>query len=76
MTLGHCACTIRRPVAGAIWSEGVSVRGGSWQPKPGSQSLWGAGWHFSKRGPVFERLVIPALTAAELALLAPSAREP
>ena len=21
------------PVAGAIWSEGVSVRGGSWQPK-------------------------------------------
>ena len=33
VTLGHCACTIRRPVAGAIWSEGVSVRGGSWQPK-------------------------------------------
>ena len=43
VALGHCACTIRRPVAGAIWSEGVSVRGGSWQPKPGSQSLSG-GW--------------------------------
>ena len=27
------ACTIRRPVAGAIWSEGVGVRGGSRQPK-------------------------------------------
>ena len=33
VTLGHCACTIRRPVASAIWSEGVSVCGGSWQPK-------------------------------------------
>ena len=32
-TEAHCACTIQRPVAGAIWSEGVSVRGGSWQPK-------------------------------------------